>query len=470
MKKTVLMFFLIASGITVCQENQILEKPVVDQRIELLSIVFRLAENSEYSSRRFPIYIEKIEKHFNQYKNHDLIKYVKNNLKKRGIGYDAVMSMSISISSPPEFNPLLPFSETLPDKRWSEKRAEKFLRLLRKFYLDTNCELFFKENHELYHESSKRFIDVYNNLDIEWFTKFYGEKPKGVFRIINGLGNGGANYGPKIVLHNEEVIYAIMGTWSVDSLGMPKYNLPKYFPTLLHEFSHSYVNHLIKKHENELRKSGQVIFKPLKDGMKSQAYSSWNTMYAEGVVRASVIKYMKDHNYDENFIKAEIKDEIDKGFIWTLELVNELECYDANRDQYLTLEDFMPEIVQFFNQTAINIDEIEEEIEYKRPKVVKIIPFNNGSQNVNSSINKIEVLFDRPLKGKGYSISQGSKGKRYFPEIGKVSYSKSRTSLIIELKLKKNKKYQFILTGKSFKSEKGFGMNNYEIFFKTAKN
>lgn len=451
------------------QKSEILAEPKVDERVELLSIIFRLADSREYSSNRFPKYVENIEKHFKPYKNHELIKYVKKKLRKKGIGYDAVMHMAISLTDKYPFQAIVPFTKEIPEERWGKKKANKFLHLLNKFYLDANCEKFFEDNQPLYKTASGNFKKVYDELDVNWYQEFYGQKPKGEFRIVNGLGNGGGNYGPSISINGKEFIYAIMGTWSVDSLSIPQYKVDDYFPTLLHEFNHSFVNHVVEKYHTELSKSGQLIFGVLKDKMESQAYGSWQTMYAEAVVRAGVIKYLKDHNYPNEFIETELNDEINRGFLWTDKLVQELERYGQNREVFPTLESFMPELVKFFDKIADNMTEIEKEIDNRRPKVVEIKPFGNGNQIVNHNIKKMEIIFDRPLRGKGYSISEGEKGDKAFPKMGEITYSEDNKSVFIELELKPDKEYQFVLTGWSFKSQNGYGINNYEINFKTKK-
>ena len=58
MKQTIRIFLLLIT-LSACSQNKtILEEPKVDKRIELLSIVFRLAGSSEYSQRSFPKYVE----------------------------------------------------------------------------------------------------------------------------------------------------------------------------------------------------------------------------------------------------------------------------------------------------------------------------------------------------------------------------------------------------------------------------
>jgi hypothetical protein len=338
-------------------KETILKAPKVDKRVELLSIVFRLAENHEYSQNLFPKYVENIENHFGQYKNHDLINFVKDELLEDGVGFSSVMSMAIHITEPPNIKPIIvSFSNNSLEDSWKEESSDKFIKLLNEFYIDTDCETFFNNNKELYKTASIRFKKVYQNLDINWYQNFYGAKPNGEFRIIIGLGNGGANYGPKIIYPNgNEIVYAIMGTWSVDSLGKPNYDIEDYFPTILHEFNHSFINHVVEKHRSELEHSGTIIFDKIKEEMNKQAYGNWKTMYDEALVRATVIKYMKDHNYDKKTIVNEMKEQINSSFLWTNELVKELERYDDSKDRYPTFESFMTELVIFFNKAALEI-------------------------------------------------------------------------------------------------------------------
>lgn len=354
------------------QKETILKEPKVDKRVELLSIVFRLADSHEYSQNLFPKYVENIENHFGKFKSHDLIKYVKDELREDGIGFSSVMSMAIHITEPPNTKAIIvPFSNKSLEESWREESSIKFLKLLNEFYTDADCETFFNNNKELYKTASNRFKKVYENLDLEWYQNFYGEGQKGEFRIINGLGNGGASYGSNIIYPNgNEVVYAIMGTWSIDSLGMPKYEMKDYFPTILHEFNHSFVNHVVEKYRSELQESGTIIFDKVKDEMNKQAYGNWKTMYDEALVRATVIKYMKDHNFDKKTIKNELNEQLNSSFLWTDGLVKELERYDNNRDRYPTLESFMTELVIFFNKTASEIDTLKKNIDAEKEKPI----------------------------------------------------------------------------------------------------
>jgi hypothetical protein len=208
--------------------------------------------------------------------------------------------MSMAIHLDDEINPLVQFSAKIPEERWGKDNAYEFVRLLKKFYKESNSKKFFKENHELYNEVSQRFLAVYKHLDLAWYTSFYGQEPTENFAIVNGLGNGGGNYGPSITLPSGK------------RKGMAKFTRSNYFPILLHEFNHSFINYLLEKNSESFRKSAEKIYRSVEDEMNDQAYRNWKTMLNEALVRAAVIKYMKDHKFTDNEIRDEINAQLNR--------------------------------------------------------------------------------------------------------------------------------------------------------------
>ncbi|KAB2841791.1 MAG: DUF4932 domain-containing protein, partial [Melioribacteraceae bacterium] len=136
MKKTIL-FFLLASLSFVFgkNDNSNLALPKIDKRVELLSIVFRLAGNREYNMDMNKNYVKDIHDFFDKYKNHPLIVLAGNLYETRGVGFDAVMKMAVHVTQPPELSPIVPFTSEVPESRWGKENAEKFLVLLKQFYL-----------------------------------------------------------------------------------------------------------------------------------------------------------------------------------------------------------------------------------------------------------------------------------------------------------------------------------------------
>ena len=330
------------------QEKVLLEEPHLDKRVELLGIVFRLAERPEYSTTVFKVYTDRIEQHFEQYKNHELIQFTKSIINERGIVYDAPMWLAIHLDN--NLNLLANIDNDVwqRDPRWTKEIVEKFIPLLQQFAKETKFDDFFKENANLYDEAVKRFTPLYEPMDLDWYFSFYGKEPSEIFSIILGLGNG-SNYGPSLDANGSKKEYSVVGVLFTDSTGMPKFDYnPLASLTIIHEFNHSFVNHLIDKNKEAFRDSGEKLFSVTKDVMAKQNYGAWEIMMYEALVRAAVIKYMIDHDYHQQMIEGLTNWEKECGFLWIEELVAELESYDKQRDIYPTLESYMPKLIEVY--------------------------------------------------------------------------------------------------------------------------
>ena len=464
MKRFTIFIFVALSLQGFSQEKPMMDKPNVDKRVELLSIVFRLAGNNEYNSTQFKLYTDKIEQHFSPYKNHELIKFAEKLRKEKSISYDAVMSMAVHLDE--NLNPRTEFTNSFLEQRWNKDDATMFIKLLQSFFKEAKCEIFFKDNEKLYQEVIAKFLPVYENLDLGWYSSFYGKKPSEKFIIVVALGNGGDSYGPAYQVPNgEKEVYAIMGTWQTDNTGMAIFEVNTYFPALLHEFNHSFVNPLLFQNKKVFMTSGEKIFEVVKDDMRSQAYGNWETMLNEALVRASVIKYFIDHGYDNTITGKMLNEESNKGFLWIKALVAELGKYDTQRDSYPTLESYMPNLADAYKTYAETIVQYDA----RRPRVESIVEFKNGDVNVDGKIKTVTINFDRQLSGQGYSVFLGAKGKQAFPDLKKISYTNDNKSVVIEVQLLSNKEYQFVLTGDNFKTPEGIPLKRYEVNFKTTK-
>ena len=76
------------------------------------------------------------------------------------------------------------------------------------------------------------------------------------------------------------------------------------------------------------------------------------------------------------------------------------------------------------------------------------------------------------MLGNGVSLNLGALGKDHVP-IGKevkFEYFNNNQSLKLEfIDLKPDTEYEFLLTGKRFRSDEGYPLKNYTIKFKTSK-
>src|SRR5882724_7308539 len=105
----------------------------VDQRVELLGIVFKLAGNPEYNQVRLPSYDADIERQFGLFKNHPGITAARTARDVDGLTGDAAMSLATNISPAPMLLERQPFDAKTGESRWRTPASSKFLVEVRRF-------------------------------------------------------------------------------------------------------------------------------------------------------------------------------------------------------------------------------------------------------------------------------------------------------------------------------------------------
>ena len=447
--------------------------PKIDKRVEMLSIVSRLADYDEYNQSMAEKYVADIHAHFDRFKGDTLIRLANNVREESGVSFDAVMSMAVNLMLTGEKFSFQENWEKNLDKRWTHKAALQFVTLLNQFYTKTKARVFFATEVPYYNKITKAFEQTLSNFHLRWYYDYYSIKPKDKFNIIIGCGNGGANYGPHITdKKGVTQVFAIMGSWSFDKEGNPEFKQENYLPTVIHEFNHSFINPLLNNFSNNIvfKNSMEKILDTLETEMKMQAYGDWETILNESLVRASVVRYLMKSNPDNTKIsEGEIMEQVNRGFLWTRELVSLLGVYEMNRGKYPTINEFYPNIINFFKTTADSISLIKARYEINLPTIMSVGPFFNNAQNVDTSIKEMTVNFSDTMTGKGYSISYGPRGKDFYPVKSIIGYANNNKSIKIELALKPDTEYEMILTGRAFKNIKGYPLKNYILKFKTKK-
>ncbi len=329
----------------------------VDPRVELISIIFRLAGNEEYSDCRIPGYDKDIKKYFKPYKNHSAVKYAAWLRRARGMGFNAPMALAVHVGDLPNLEQLVPL-EPLPaelDSRWRPAEARKFLERARLFAKESNFGKFYNDHRPMYEKAISDLTQlIENQAHFEWFEQFFGKGTKPHMSVPLGFTNGPSSYGASVVIDDQKHIYSVLGVWQCDMLGNPKFH-KGLVGTIHHELCHSYSNPIVFKYSDELRQAGQRIFPKLKDKMRSQAYAEWQTMMCEYVVRVCTIQYYKQYETADTVERA-IKYNIKRGFVGMRELNEVVSKYEDERDKYPTFESFFPRVVEFFNQYCKNLD------------------------------------------------------------------------------------------------------------------
>jgi hypothetical protein len=333
--------------------------PKVDNRVELLTIVFRLAKAKDFSDDANPIYSKAIQEHFGKYSNHTLIKYVSHLKDSIEILDWDVPTLAVHLSQPPALDPLVKFNDTIPANIWGKDAAIslKLVRLLKQFYKEAKCHEFFESQKSYYESVSQQYQKLATKVNKSWFTDFFGLEPTEKHIAVIGLGMRNGTWLKINYPSSDPETYTIYRVKFFDANGLPTdFTNPIYSRLLIHEYIHAFTNTLVDKNKPELRSSAEVILNnpEVYRLMKDTFYGNWPFLLYESMVRGCAIKYLMA-NEGNKAAEEEIVKQEKLGFFWIRKLVKELHRYQSNRAAYKDLSAFMPELNKFFKQTAIEI-------------------------------------------------------------------------------------------------------------------
>ena len=171
-------------------------EPEVNENVELMSILARMAGYPEYKMDMAGQYIKDMDEHFKSQTKHPAVQYMKELRNKYGISFDAVMSMAIHLNNLSGTFSLIDEEVPTLEKRWDKVNKTEFLTQLGNFYKDSRFNDFFNAHKTLYEKGLDAYRkNVIKYLDTSWYSAFYGKEPQEIFSVIIGFCNGGGNYG-----------------------------------------------------------------------------------------------------------------------------------------------------------------------------------------------------------------------------------------------------------------------------------
>ena len=220
-------------------------------------------------------------------------------------------------------------------ERFPHNEEKRFLKEINNFYKTSHFNKFFEEQKTLKNLVEERFT-ITRLIDFSWFESFFGYKnqTKSIASIINGP----HSYGPTIIEGGKEVHIQIIGSWRLDEQGFPIYP-ENYVHVLIHEMCHPYCNPLIDRYISDLYEKANKI---MSSNKIPKQYNKVQVMLYETLVRACVICYYIDHNY--NNLEELLKKEEELGFI-LIRL-----CVEALRNKNTALVDYMPELIRIIKK------------------------------------------------------------------------------------------------------------------------
>jgi len=379
----------------------------VDPRVELMSVLFRLAGNREYSQSRVSAYDKAIEGYFAPYRDHEAVGLA----RLLGTGFDGPMKLAVNVRDADSLAERVPFDRLSVHlyQGWDAGKARDFLGAARRFATDSKFQDFLQSQQPLYTATSGRLqAFVAEKCDLGWFARFFGSAPPARFIIVPGLANGSASYAARVVDETGvQEIYAIPGVSKVDPAGLPVFDAD-WRTTLVHEVAHAFTDPVAGKFAAGMRKAAGQIYAPVSAAMKRQSYGSARILLNESLARAATIEYVMEHDGQEAAQRV-IRQENSRSFFWMSGLVELLDAYRSDRRQYPTFDSFMPRVVEYFNGVAPRIQELTERMQ---PKVISTsIP--EGARDVDSGVKSIVVRFSLPMSRTGPNRSSKVSGGRF---------------------------------------------------------
>ncbi len=218
MKQIITIILLILTSNVFAQTS----RPVVDERLELTSIVFRIAGAEEYVCNGVPEYMKEIDEYFGPYKDHKLIPYIQNTLRERQeIGYDAVASSAfllkiengrVGIADEAKLEDYLEDSH-----RWNKVVFMEYISLLNDFYRKSKAGKFFEDHKAFYQKAVNANRELVSKVDMEWFFDTFGGFPLNL-DVCLGLCTAQHNYGGGE--YEDGTMSIVIGTFA-DHSGIP---------------------------------------------------------------------------------------------------------------------------------------------------------------------------------------------------------------------------------------------------------
>ncbi|MEC5158853.1 hypothetical protein [Chryseobacterium sp. MP_3.2] len=326
------------------------------------------------------------------------------------------------------------------------------------------------------------------NKALKKLKNFYPNNSKGnIYYTIGTLKSGGTTNIEDLLLGIEKIV----GDKNTIVSEFENENLQKMF-----QFSNTTTLEQVTLHEfvHTFQKDGEinVLSKAIKEGScdyvaELSLNKKFNSYYLDygfqnyEKVKTNFKSEMFSQNFSNWFYNSDVNKNPDLGYF--VGYVISKKYYENIKDKKKAIKDIIEldfnnelDVMQFLEKSKyfdekINIEQIKSAYKDKQPKVIKILEFENGDQNVKSDLKQIKIIFSKPMND-NISINFSKFGKEHFPLKNIVGLDETKTLLTIETtELKADTQYDFYITDRGTKSKDGFQFieQEYKITFKTEK-
>ncbi|MEO8554408.1 MAG: DUF4932 domain-containing protein [Kofleriaceae bacterium] len=272
----------------------------VDERVETLAILQRLAHGHEYAQAVTNPYLRDVDQHFAGAESDQAVLTTKR-LRDHGLRFEQPMELAIRLDAP-----------VAPNERWSEVDLGLYVAQIRDFQKEHDVAGFLRAHATYLQRVEAAFATkLAANNPLPYFRDLLG--PSDVtFTVVPALLQGPQSYG----VHTDRAFYQLIGLDPVDADGIPTTIDDA---LIVHEMAHSFVNPAVAAAAGELEPIAAPLFELVRAEMGQQNYGAVRIFLDESIVRAITVHYVRLARGDAAAARA-IHDEEAHGFRWTAPL------------------------------------------------------------------------------------------------------------------------------------------------------
>jgi hypothetical protein len=222
--------------------------------------------------------------------------------------------------------------------------VEAFLAALRDFTRETHFMSFYTSHADFYATLTGQVEKMIDPAGLTMLEDYYGMQQHSYNIILVPLFHPGG-FGPRIPAGNGVFdVYSINGPQGVSG-DIPNFGGANDYRELIwHEFGHSFINPLTEAN-NDLVFPYENLANPIARKMKRMAYTNWETIVNEHVIRAITTRLVAQMDGKEAG-RILLETERSKGFRYIDVLAERLKEYETNRGEYPTLESFYRRLME----------------------------------------------------------------------------------------------------------------------------
>jgi len=262
-------------------------------------------------------------------------------LAQSGFRFDAVASLGLSFSDPPDLEPVLPLSDYLVGRGYGLDRVEKVSRLLevvelaRRFAREAGFGAYLAAKSRDYDALVQAVRGRVAPGIPAALEGYFGSRKDG-YLVVSGL-VGKHAYGPRLSDGDWTCLVTIMSPDATTDASAIRTILP-------HEWGHSFVKPAIED-SRELAGRYAYLYPAVRTAMTKRNYGIWSAALEEHVLRAVTARIVRLSDGAET-AELMLQREEGRGFRYIRPLYNRLAVYEQDRERYPTFADFVPELLK----------------------------------------------------------------------------------------------------------------------------